>query len=532
MLKRILIFISLHLIFAVNAQNIDSFFEQTNEFFKQNVINGRVDYASIQKGNELSNLIQTIDKTEFTSLEYKVQKAFLINAYNLTVIHQLINNYPTSSPMNIKGFFDINQFSFGGEMLTLNDLENNVLRKQYTDARLHFVLVCGAKGCPPLINKAYTPTNLEKQLETQTKLALNDVAFIKVNSEKIELSELFKWYESDFTTNHKTVIDFINNYRVEPLPILPFDYYSYDWNINALKTSTSSSNTTHKKREDFNLQTYTAGSLLKQGKFDVSIFNALYTQKKSQWMGETFTGFRESYYSTLLQITFGISKNARINLGADIKLASSGIVRDNDAFNGVSEAFQFRNSPTSRVGVSYVGPRIKIQPFKNEQNFTIQSSLLFPTTKKPEGLNDNIQTPENEELFFLDWDRIQSWTQFFYVKDFRKSQLFLEGDLWYRIGYKATQASALDIPFTAIFSYFPTNKLTFYSLAAHTIRHQLNPNNLDDGITTAANFSTVGLGSKYQLSKKINLELLYTKFIRGTNSGLGNTFNIGFRYVH
>jgi hypothetical protein len=160
----------------------------------------------------------------------------------------------------------------------------------------------------------------------------------------------------------------------------------------------------------------------------------------------------------------------------------------------------------------------------------MQSSLLLPTTASSEGKSADANG--NGALYFLEWDRVQWWTQLFYVKSFRKSQLFVEADVWYRIGYKENQASAVDLPVTVIYSVFPSPKTTIYGIASHVTRNQYNPNSYADGITTAANYSSAGLGFKYQMSSKLNLELLYTNFLRGTNSGLGNTFNIGIRYVH
>lgn len=533
MLKNTILLLILFGTALVNAQDIDNFLEKANVFFSSNIENGLVDYASIQKTEELNELVAFIELTNYKSLETKKQKSYLINVYNLLVIKQIVQHYPTSSPMNINGFFEVNKHKIGTEELTLNELENDFMRPTYKDPRLHFVLVCGAKGCPPIINKAYLPATLEEQLEQQTKIAMNNPKFIKTSNNEVMISEIFKWYASDFTKTGKSVVEYINSYRTTPIPSNKYGYYAYDWSINhTISITINHEEPASHPSNSFNLQTYNAGSLLKLGKFDVSLFNALYTQKKSQWMGQTFEGFRESFYSSLLQVTFGVSKNARINLGADFKFATSGRRNTNDAFSGVGQAFTFQNNDSSRVGLSYVGPRIKIQPFKNETNFTVQSSLLFPTTVNTEGRSDNPDTQSSEALYFLDWNRIQSWTQFFYVKDFNKSQLFLEGDLWYRIGYQENQASALDIPFTAIYSYFPTSTLTFYALASQTTRHQLNPNNFNDAITTAAEFTSVGLGMKYQLSPKLNLEVLYTKFLRGTNSGLGNTFNLGIRYVH
>ena len=95
-------------------------------------------------------------------------------------------------------------------------------------------MVCGAIGCPPLINKAYFPNILEAQLETQTKIALNG-SFLKVNIKKksVEGSEILKWYKEDFTMDGKTEIDFINKYRTEIIPKnFKLTYFTYNWNLN------------------------------------------------------------------------------------------------------------------------------------------------------------------------------------------------------------------------------------------------------------------------------------------------------------
>jgi hypothetical protein len=42
-------------------------------------------------------------------------------------------------------------------------------------------------------------------------------------------------------------------------------------------------------------------------------------------------------------------------------------------------------------------------------------------------------------------------------------------------------------------------------------------------------FTAVGGGFKYQLTKELNIETLYTTFVRGNDTGLGQTFNIGLR---
>jgi hypothetical protein len=53
----------------------------------------------------------------------------------LIVIKQVIDNYPTDSPMSVSGFFEVNEYEIGGEAMTLNYLENDLMRAKYPDPR-------------------------------------------------------------------------------------------------------------------------------------------------------------------------------------------------------------------------------------------------------------------------------------------------------------------------------------------------------------------------------------------------------------
>lgn len=217
------------------SQNVNVFFEKADAFFKTYVINGKVTYSEIHKNQEpLLDVLKLAESESVLKEDSKTYQAFWINAYNLTVVKGIIDNYPINSPLDIGGFFDKTTYALGGKKITLNEIENKLLRGQFKDARFHFVLVCGAVGCPPLINQAYLPKTLDVQLENQTKTALNG-SFIKVNSKKstVEVSQIMEWYKGDFTKNETTEIDFINTYRTEKIPNnFKLIYFPYDWKLN------------------------------------------------------------------------------------------------------------------------------------------------------------------------------------------------------------------------------------------------------------------------------------------------------------
>ncbi len=217
------------------SQDMNLFFNKADTFFKEHVSNGKVAYSKINSNKEAFNDILKLAETISVSKnDAKNYQAFWINAYNLSVIKGIIDNYPTKSPLDHAGFFDKTTYNLGGKKITLNDIEHKLLRAQFNDARFHFVLVCGALGCPPLINKAYLPSTLDAQMDTQTKQALNG-SFLKVNTKKkrVQASQIMEWYKKDFTMKGKTEIDFINTYRTEKIPNnFKLSYFPYDWSVN------------------------------------------------------------------------------------------------------------------------------------------------------------------------------------------------------------------------------------------------------------------------------------------------------------
>lgn len=239
MTKSLLLFSIFLINLSGQSQNLDSFFDKSDAFFGVYVKNNKVDYEPLVKNDiKLDEIIKIAQSVDLTNESNAAIKAFWINAYNLTVIKTVISKYPIKSPQDISGFFDKVSHNLAGKKLTLNDIENKMLRAKYKDPRFHFVLVCGANGCPPILNKAYLPNILEEQLNKQTRLAVNNTNFIKVNekTKKVQLSQIFEWYKEDFVSKETQEIDFLNKYRNDKIDDkYKISYYNYDWNLNKVK---------------------------------------------------------------------------------------------------------------------------------------------------------------------------------------------------------------------------------------------------------------------------------------------------------
>jgi hypothetical protein len=223
------------LVFGFSAANLTKFTEGTNQLLEGHVKDGLVDYQALAKEpGSVKALYQKIGDISLADASDAEKKAFYINAYNIITIHQIIQNYPVKSPMDINGFFDKKKHQVAGESLTLNQLEKERLLKNHFDPRAHFVLVCAALSCPPLADFAYQADQLDEQLEEKTRQTLNNPDFIRVNQsqKKVLVSKIFDWYKSDFTKN-QSVLEYINQYKDEKIPAsYQLDYYEYDWSLN------------------------------------------------------------------------------------------------------------------------------------------------------------------------------------------------------------------------------------------------------------------------------------------------------------
>ncbi len=170
-----------------------------------------------QLSGYLSQLSQ-IKKSDFSNWDKSEQLAFLINAYNAFTIDMILRTQSTFpqdryyKPRNIRDKLQlisriknqqkINFIPLLGEILSLSELEDDFIRRpgNYDEPRIHFALNRASIDYPALRNRAYSGIDLEQQLESATRAFLSDRSRNRLDevTGKLEVSELFDWYERDF----------------------------------------------------------------------------------------------------------------------------------------------------------------------------------------------------------------------------------------------------------------------------------------------------------------------------------------------
>lgn len=211
------------------------------------VKNGRVDYAAFHRSKQdvaaLGAYIETLEKTNPDKLTKNDALAYWINLYNAVTLRLILDNYPVDSIKDIGGLFSSpwkkKLVQVNGRTLTLNQIENEIIRPKFKDARIHFALNCASIGCPPLASHAYLGNSIDKQLDAASSYALSRENWFKLTN-SIEVSKIFDWYAQDFIDYAGSVRHYIARYRPELKSVLldetkSLAFKSYNWKLNKTK---------------------------------------------------------------------------------------------------------------------------------------------------------------------------------------------------------------------------------------------------------------------------------------------------------
>jgi len=130
---------------------------------------GLVNYNAFKDSKEFKEYLEAVKSANIIDLSVEDKLAFYINAYNATVIKNVLDHLPIDSPMDVDGFFSKIKHTIAGQEITLDELEHKYALK-IEPTLTHFGLVCAAISCPKLITKAYDGKTVFKQLEENAKV--------------------------------------------------------------------------------------------------------------------------------------------------------------------------------------------------------------------------------------------------------------------------------------------------------------------------------------------------------------------------
>jgi len=221
----------MHLFLALLMTGIDH--SSWDALLKKYVSAGhRVDYSRWKAADlpALDAYLETLAKPWPEEMTPSQRKAASINAYNALTIRWILANYPVKSIWKTKKPFITKRHQVDGKTVSLDDVEN-ALRDQ-GDPRVHAVLVCAARSCPPLRREAYLAEKLDEQMDDNTRAWLSNPALNKFDPAKgaAQVSRIFDWFKADFEKNGSSVPQFLSKHTDSTF--LKLNYLDYHWGLN------------------------------------------------------------------------------------------------------------------------------------------------------------------------------------------------------------------------------------------------------------------------------------------------------------
>jgi hypothetical protein len=252
MIKKLIVFMfSILIVCSIHPKAYAYTFDHSkfDQILKQYVNDkGLVDYNGIAKDPRFGEYMTSLKSAQTDKMSRNGRLAFWIDAYNAVTIDKVIKWKPKKSVREtlIPGvwtstkFFTSRDNIVAGRNLSQDDIENDILRKEFKDPRIHFAIICASLGCPPLPRFAYTAENVQTKLDEQTRKYINSPRGTRIDraNNTLFLSKLFDWYAGDFKAKSGSVMNFIKPYLApETLDFLKrnpkIKYIYYNWALNA-----------------------------------------------------------------------------------------------------------------------------------------------------------------------------------------------------------------------------------------------------------------------------------------------------------
>jgi hypothetical protein len=215
--------------------------------------NGFVEYGKM-KGGAARTLdaylasLEAVCGTDYASWSEPERLAYWINAYNAYTIKLILDHYPLKSIRSI-GFLpgsafrrDFIPLQLRPSPLSLDDIEHEILRKQFREPRIHFAIVCASTSCPALRSEAFVARDLDRQLDEAARAFIRDPRRNRVDATtgRLQLSSIFNWFREDFERGGGSLAGFAARYADETMTAAirardgkpDIEFLDYDWSLN------------------------------------------------------------------------------------------------------------------------------------------------------------------------------------------------------------------------------------------------------------------------------------------------------------
>jgi hypothetical protein len=198
----------------------------------------------------LQELRRKMAQVDVRPLSPKDRLAYWINLYNVSVVGIVVDHYPVESIRDVStdpivrlNVFKKPSVATREGKISLDEIENEKIRKVFKDPRIHFAINCAAESCPPIRPEPYVGAKLDAQLDDQTRKFLNGRHGVRLEPDGDELvlhvTKILDWFADDFETWGGGRVAFLRKYlppakvrRIDAAKKVELEFDDYSWKLN------------------------------------------------------------------------------------------------------------------------------------------------------------------------------------------------------------------------------------------------------------------------------------------------------------
>lgn len=206
----------------------------------------RFDYAGLTANDAdrklLKDYIAYLETKNPDSMSENEALAYWANLYNAVTVDVVINSYPVSSIRKIRTGFSIgpwkeDRVTINGTRMSLDDIEHGTMRKKYPSPLIHYMVNCASIGCPNLKDGLWHADTLDADRQKAAEVFVASSRGVRMTNKGLQVSSIFKWFQSDFGGNKDGVLAHIREYAGPELAKAIDDGakirgFEYDWDLN------------------------------------------------------------------------------------------------------------------------------------------------------------------------------------------------------------------------------------------------------------------------------------------------------------
>lgn len=171
------------------------------------------------------------------------QFAFWANLYNALTLDVVLQAYPVTSIRQIRpsllstGPWRKTVVRVLGVDLSLDAIEQDILRKGWRDPRVHYAVNCASISCPNLPLIAWRGAGLSPALDAAARAYVNHPRGVRFDGDGLVVSSIYHWYAADFGGSDASVIAHLTSFAAAPLRARLDSAHriardDYDWSLN------------------------------------------------------------------------------------------------------------------------------------------------------------------------------------------------------------------------------------------------------------------------------------------------------------